>query len=67
MTLVDADGSDFDREAMKDMKEEARKRLHEFETTTLNELGEDGWTFLTVNQHIESGITTYVYYFSRPL
>ncbi|MFB1020538.1 MAG: hypothetical protein QMC37_09905 [Flavobacteriales bacterium] len=52
---------------MKDMKEEARKRLHEFETTTLNELGEDGWTFLTVNQHIESGITTYVYYFSRPL
>ena len=59
----------FEEQAVKkDMKQEAQKRLREFEKTTLKELGEDGWTLRSVNEvYIEPDMTTFVYYFSRPL
>ena len=59
----------FEEQAVKkDMKEEAQKRLREFEKTTLKELGEDGWTLRSVNEvNIIPDMTTFMYYFSRPL
>ena len=69
VVFPDVTSKEFEDQAvMKDMKSEARKRLREFETTTLKELGEDGWTLRSVNEvYIEPDMTTYVYYFSRPL
>ena len=61
-----------DKAVMKDMKVEARKQLREFETTTLKELGEDGWTLrsigsIVIPDSLSAGEYTNVYYFSRPL
>jgi hypothetical protein len=49
---------------------ESRKQLRKFETTTLKELGEDGWTLRSVQEvYLEPDMTgtTYMYHFSRPL
>ena len=68
-TFPDVTSKEFEEQAvMKDMKQEARERLSEFETTKLKVLGEEGWTLRSVVEvYLEPDTTTYRYYFSRPL
>ena len=69
----DPTSKEFEDQAVKkDMKQEARKQLREFETTTLKELGEDGWTLRSIGSivipgSVLAGEYTHCYYFSRPL
>jgi hypothetical protein len=44
-----------DQAILKDMKLEARKQLREIETTTLKELGEEGWTLRSVGAILVPG------------
>jgi len=62
--------SEAEKAWAKDIKSEYCKQLLKFETTTLKELGEDGWTLRSVLEVcLEEFMTgsTYMYHFSRPL
>ncbi len=45
-----------------------RSKIKEFESTTLKELGEDGWKLQSINSVFDYGAEViHLYYFSRPL